>query len=261
MTSSAARFHHLHADGIFVMPNAFDVGSARLLEHLGFEAIATTSSGHAASLGRLDGNVSFDELLRHVEAIAAAVDIPVSVDAEHGFSDSIDGIARIVELLASAGAVGFSIEDFNPASQTTDPLLIAIDRVQAAVAAARDHGLVVTARADGLLHGETSTEGVLERLEAFAAHGPECLYAPGLREPEDIAAASRLGAVNVLGLPGVPSVPELAELGVRRVSVGGAFAFVGYGAFAAAAEQLSQTGRFDYFGSMLPSELRSAAFD
>lgn len=242
------------------MPNAFDAGSAKLLEQLGFAAIATTSSGHAATLGRLDGAVSRDELLRHVEQLAEAVSIPVNADSEYCFAGTVDGIAETIRLLADAGAAGCSIEDFNPERRATDPIEHSIERVAAAVQAAADNGIVLTARADGLLHGDDSPASVIERLGAFAAAGAPCVYAPGLRDPDDISSAAALAPLNVLALPGVPSVPELAGLGVRRVSAGGALAGVAYGAFRAAASELLTTGRYGYFGGMLPPEARDAAF-
>src|SRR5688572_28398615 len=144
-TDRRDRFRALHRDGLFVMPNAWDIGSARLLVSLGFQAIATTSSGHAASLGRADQEVSRDELLSHVEALAASVDVPVSVDAERCFADDPGGVARTVELLAVAGAAGCSIEDYEPATKSIDAIDVATERVAAAAEAARKHDLVLTA--------------------------------------------------------------------------------------------------------------------
>ncbi len=259
-TDAHATFRELHDEDLFVMPNAFDAGSAKLLEQLGFAAIATTSSGHAATLGRLDGAVSRDELLGHVEQLAEAVSIPVNADAEYCFADTVEGIAETIRLLANAGAAGCSIEDFNPEHQSIDPIEQSVERVAAAVEAAEHHGILLTARADGLLHGDDSTASVIERLEAFAAAGAPCVYAPGLRDPEEISAAAALAPLNVLALPGVPSVPELAELGVRRVSAGGALAGVAYGAFRTAAKALLTSGRYGYFDDMLPPEARDAAF-
>ena len=147
-TDRRERFRELHRDGLFVMPNAWDIGSARLLVSVGFEAIATTSSGHAASLGRADQQVTRDELLAHVEALAAAVDVPLSVDAERCFADDPAGIGETVELIAEAGAAGCSIEDYDPATDAIDALDVAVERVAAAADAAKTHGLVLTARAE-----------------------------------------------------------------------------------------------------------------
>lgn len=255
-----AEFRALHEGDIFIMPNAFDVGSAKLLEHLGFAAIATTSSGHAASLGRLDGTVTRDELLRHVEALAKAVSVPVSADAEHCFADTVAGVGETIRLLADAGAAGCSIEDFNPSTATTDPIAISAERVEAAVQAAGAHGVVVTARADGLLHGERDVDSILQRLEAFVAAGADCIYAPGLTDVRGIEEAATIGALNVLALPGVPPIDDLARLGVRRVSVGGALAGVAYEAFRSQAQHLLQSGHYSYLEKMLSPEVRDATF-
>ena len=165
------RFRALHADGLFVMPNAWDIGSARLLAWTGFQAIATTSSGHAASLGKGDMQVTRDELLSHVEALAASVSIPLSVDAERCFADDPDGVAETVDLIASAGAAGCSIEDFDPATDSIDAIDVATERVAAASDAARQHGLVLTARAENHLHGIDDLDDTIERLIAYRAAG------------------------------------------------------------------------------------------
>lgn len=256
------RFHDLHAAGTFVMPNPFDVGSARLLEHLGFPALATTSSGHAATLGRLDQQVSRDELLRHVEAMTAAVNVPVNVDAEYCFADDAPGVTETVRLVALAGASGCSIEDFNPATKTIDPLEVSVERVAAAVAAADEHGMVLTARAEALLYGGTDVDEAIARLDAFAAVGAHCVYAPGLRSADDIRAAVETVAVavNVLAMPGVPAVAELTELGVRRISVGGAFAWAAYDGVRAAAQELLDDGSYGYLETTLGPHIRSAVF-
>lgn len=238
------RFRDLHAEGCFVMPNPFDVGSARLLEALGFTALATTSSGHAASLGRLDGAVTRDELLAHVEAIAGAVDLPLNVDAERGFAEDPAGVARTVELLAAAGAAGCSIEDWDPVAGVIAPVEVATERVAAAAGAARASGLVLTGRAENHIHGVDDLDDTLARLAAYREEGAEVLFAPGLVGEDAITTVVReVGApVNVLLRPGGPSVADLAGMGVRRISVGGALAWAAYGALADTAAQLGPDG-------------------
>ena len=224
------RFRQLHADGFFVMPNALDLGSARRLENLGFEAIATTSSGHAWSMGKQDQQITFDELCEHVEVMCAAVDIPVSVDSERLFADTPDGIAENVATLASLGAAGVSIEDYDPSRKAIEGIDDATERVAAAVDAARTHGLVVTARAENHLYGAGDLDDTVHRLLAYARAGAEVVYAPFLVELADIARVvdGVDVAVNVLLLPGVPPPVTLADLGVRRGSTGGSLANAAY---------------------------------
>lgn len=249
-----SRFRDLHEGAdLFVIPNPWDVGSARILEAQGFQALATTSSGLAWSLGTLDGDVDLERLAGHVAELTAAVDIPVNVDAERCFADDAAGIADTVDALADAGAAGFSIEDWNPETDDVDPFDIARARVEAAVAAADRHGMVVTARAEGVLRGVADVDQALERLVAFRDAGAGCLYAPALASSADIGrVVDTLGrAVNVLLLPGVPSLAELASLGVRRVSTGGGLARAAYGALVEAGEGLL-AGSADYASSAPP---------
>lgn len=234
------RFADLHRNGFFVMPNAWDVGSAVQLERMGFDAIATTSSGHALSLGRVDGEVTFDELCAHVEALVAAVSIPVSVDSERLFADTADGLAATVDALASVGAAGVSIEDYDPAAGGLDSLEAATERVAVAAEAANRHGLVLTARAEGTLRGLGDLDDDIHRLLAYARAGAHALYAPG---PVDLADIARVvdsvdRPVNVLQRPTSPPLVVLADLGVRRVSTGGRLARVAYDAMAADAREL-----------------------
>lgn len=260
-TGRRQRFAELHSGGTFVMPNAWDVGSARILEALGFPAIATTSSGHAASLGRMDGQVTLDELVVHATALAAAVDIPVSVDAERCFADDAEGVAATVARIAETGAAGISIEDFDPASGI-EGFGMAVERVTAAVRAAQDAGLVLTARAENHLRGVDDLDDTIRRLVAYRDAGADCVYAPGLRDLGDIARVVRESdaPVNVLALPGGPPVTQLAEIGVRRVSTGGALAFAAYGALAAGARELRSTGTATYTAGALSPDDRRAAF-
>lgn len=255
------RFRALHRDGLFVMPNAWDIGSARLLASLGFEAIATTSSGHAASLGRADQGVSRDELLSHVEALVGAVDVPLSVDAERCFADAPAGVARTVELLAAAGAAGCSIEDYDPATQSIDAIDVATERVAAAAEAAREHGLVLTARAENHLYGIDDLADTIERLVAYRAAGADVVYAPGLVEPDQIDQLVKAvdAPVNVLAMRRGPSISELRSLGVRRVSTGGGLARAAYGALIAAARELQTTGTYTYLDSAVTTTDLEAA--
>jgi 2-methylisocitrate lyase-like PEP mutase family enzyme len=259
--SALERFRMLHTEGIFPMPNAWDVGSARLLEHLGFPAIATTSSGHAGSLGRLDQQVGRDELLAHAEALAAAVSVPVSVDSEACFPGEPGGVARTVQLIAGTGAAGCSIEDYAPASGVL-PVEFAVDRVREAAAAAAEQGLVLTARAENLLYGITDLDDTIARLIAYRDAGADVLYAPGLTEPADIERVVRQVAapVNVLAVPGIPPIRELERAGVRRVSTGGSLAWVAYGALAAAARELRDGGTTTYLAAALGQADQDAAF-
>jgi 2-methylisocitrate lyase-like PEP mutase family enzyme len=209
-TDRRERFRALHGEGLFVMPNAWDIGSARLLASLGFEAIATTSSGHAASLGRADQQVTRDELLAHVEALAGAVEVPVSVDAERCFGDDPAGVAQTVELIAAAGAAGCSIEDYDPATDSIDAIDVASERVAAASEAARRNGLVLTARAENHLHDIDDLEDTIERLRRYRAAGADCVYAPGLVNREQIERVVNAvdAPVNVLAMRAGPSFPS-----------------------------------------------------
>jgi 2-methylisocitrate lyase-like PEP mutase family enzyme len=253
MTSSPERapaFLALHRKGDpLLQPNAFDAGSARLLASLGFAAIATTSSGFAATLGRRDGTVTREEALAHCRSMAAAVEIPVAADTENCFADDPDGVADTVGQVAETGVAGCSVEDYaRESGEIYDPGLAA-ERVAAAVEAAHRGGtrLVLTARAEGLLHGG-GLVGVIERLQAFQEAGADVLFAPGLRTAADIRAVvtSVDRPVNVLVTAGSPPLAELAGMGVARISVGGSFAWSAYAAVAAAATELRDSGTYSY---------------
>jgi 2-methylisocitrate lyase-like PEP mutase family enzyme len=255
------RFRAMHRDGLFVMPNAWDIGSARLLASIGFQAVATTSSGHAASLGRADQEVTRDELLSHVEALVDAVDLPVSVDAERCFADEPAGVARTVELIATAGAAGCSIEDYDPASRSIDAIDVATERVAAASEAARKHGLVLTARAENHLYGIDDLTDTVQRLVAYRAAGADVVYAPGLVDRGQIERLVRAvdAPVNVLAMRAAPSISELAALGVRRVSTGGGLARAAYGALIAAGRELQTAGTYTYLdAAVTTSDLEAA---
>ncbi len=257
-----SRFAALHEKGTFLMPNAWDVGSARLLESLGFEAIATTSSGFAATLGRHDQNVSLEELVGHVAAVCAAVGIPVSVDAEDGYAEDEAGLVSTVDALAEAGASGISIEDYRPGPGLLD-VTAATERVGVYVEAAGRRSLTVTARAENHLYGVDDLDDTIERLRSYAAAGAHVVYAPGLVNVDRLAhvvdAVEK--PVNALLVPGGPTVAEMEEIGLRRLSTGGALAFVAYGAAARAARELQTEGTQTYAAGALTSEERKTAFD
>ncbi len=249
MTASvaAAAFRALHVPGRpLLMPNPWDVGSARLLATMGFAALATTSSGYAATLGRLDGGITRDEALGHAEELVAAVGVPVSADLENGFGDDPGEVAATVTAAAATGLAGCSIEDWS-GSEFYDRAL-AVDRIAAAVEAARDSGLVLTARAENYIRGNTDLDDTIARLQAFQEAGADVLFAPGIADLADIRrvveAVDR--PVNVLALPGVPSVVDLAGAGVARVSVGGAFNNVATAAVVHAARELLDSGTYGY---------------
>jgi 2-methylisocitrate lyase-like PEP mutase family enzyme len=249
MTASvaAAAFRALHVPGRpLLMPNPWDVGSARLLAAMGFAALATTSSGYAATLGRLDGGITRDEALGHAEELVAGVGVPVSADLENGFGDDPGEVAATVTAAAATGLAGCSIEDWS-GSEFYDRAL-AVDRIAAAVEAARDSGLVLTARAENYIRGNTDLDDTIARLQAFQEAGADVLFAPGIADLADIRrvveAVDR--PVNVLALPGVPSVVDLAGVGVARVSVGGAFNNVATAAVVHAARELLDSGTYGY---------------
>jgi 2-methylisocitrate lyase-like PEP mutase family enzyme len=259
---SRIRFAELHETGCFVMPNAWDVGSARILASLGFRAIATTSSGHAASLGRMDQQVTLDELVTHTAALVDAVDIPVSVDAERCFADDAAGVTATVETIAGTGAAGVSIEDYEPGAGI-DPVGLAVERVAVASEVTRSNGMVLTARAENHLYGVDDLEDTIRRLTAYREAGADVVYAPWLVDLGQIGrVVTETGApVNVLARIDGPGVADLADAGVRRVSTGGALAFAAYGALAGAARELLSKGTSKYIGGALSMDDRRAAFD
>ena len=246
-----ARFRELHAgERLFVMPNPWDVGSARLLEARGFPALATTSAGYAWTLGKLDGRVLRDELVAHVRTLTAATSVPLNVDSERCFPDDPGGVAETVELLADAGAAGFSIEDYEPASGRVDDLELASARVRTVAKAAHalDEPLVLTARCENHLHGIDDLEDTIARLVAYRDAGADAVYAPGLRDLDQIATVvEAVGVpVNVLALPAAPSLAELESVGVRRVSTGSLLAAAAYGASVEGADELLRHGTSRY---------------
>jgi 2-methylisocitrate lyase-like PEP mutase family enzyme len=258
-----ARFFELHArPEVFVLPNPFDVGSARMLAAAGFQALATTSAGFAWTLGVDDGDVSRDQLVTHVQAIAAAVDVPLNVDSERLFADDLDGVAETVRLLHEAGAAGCSIEDWNGATGAIDPVELAAERVAAAADAAHVDGdpLVLTARCENFLHGVTDLDETIARLCAYRDAGADCVYAPGLTTTDQIRAlVDAVGLpVNVLALPTGPTVAEIGEAGGRRVSTGSSLASTAYGAMMVGARELLESGTSNYLKTRLQSQDRAA---
>jgi 2-methylisocitrate lyase-like PEP mutase family enzyme len=246
-------FLALHkSDRPLLMPNPWDIGAAKLLESLGFEALATTSSGFAATLGRLDGEVTRDEAIAHAAGIVGAVGVPVSADLENCFADDPAAVAETVRLAVEAGLAGCSVEDYSgPESDTIYDAGLAAERVAAAAEAAHSGArkLVLTARAENLIHGRDDLADTVARLQSYQEAGADVLFAPGARDLETIRelVSSVDLPLNVLVLPGMPSVAELAEAGVSRISVGGAFAFAAYGAAAAAGRELMESGTYGYW--------------
>ncbi len=256
------RFFELHArQQVFVMPNPWDVGSAKLLAGAGFEALATTSAGFAWSQGRDDYGMTRDQLVEHTRVLAAATDLPLNVDSERCFADDLDGVAETVRLLHAAGAAGCSIEDWNGPAGRIDPVEIAADRVAAASAAADVGGdrLVLTARAENLLHGIADLDDTIARLIAYRDAGADCLYAPGLNSTDQIRrVVDAVGMpINVLALPNGPSVAEIGEAGGRRVSTGGSLASTAYGALMVGARELLDSGTSTYLATRLQSADRA----
>lgn len=261
--NKAAAFRVLHErHGVFIIPNAWDAGSAKLLASLGFEALATTSLGLANALGRIDGTgaVSRDEVLANCAQIAGATPLPVSADLENLYADEPRAAARLIPLAAQAGVVGGSIEDTTgDAAQPIYDFQLAVERVHAAVEAARSlpFHFTLTARADGLLHGK-DLDDTLRRLQAFEKAGADVLYAPGLRELKTIRAVTSAvqKPVNVVMSLADPSLTaaQLADAGVRRISVGGALSRLAFAAVLKAAQEMKEQGGFTWVSSTMPTK-------
>ncbi len=246
-----AAFQHLHERGCWVLPNPWDVGSAKILQSLGFGAVASTSSGMAWSMGGTDYDVSLEACLAHLALLSAAVDIPLNADFENGFADAPEGVAENVRRALDAGVAGLSIEDTTrrPGKPVYEAAEV-IDRIKAARAAIDAHGpgAVLVGRADGLLMGHMDAKAAIDRAVTLADAGADCIYVPGLRTPEDIAALVKAVApkpVNVLAGFVKLDVAGYADLGVRRISVGGSLARAAWGGFLKAARQMKDDGRFD----------------
>lgn len=252
--TKGAAFRALHAGEPFVIPNPWDAGSARVLAALGFKALATTSSGFAFTLGRLDGSATLDEVIAHAAALDRATDLPLSVDLENGYGPDPDSTAIAITRIADVGAVGGSIEDYDPTGGIYPPPQ-AVERVAAAVAAARglEFPFTLTARAENHIRGNPDLADTIARLRAYGEAGADVLYAPGLRTAAEIQAVCQAVSkpVNVLAVPGL-SLAELAAAGARRVSVGGSLTWVALRAMVDAAERIRDAGDFSALSARLP---------
>jgi 2-methylisocitrate lyase-like PEP mutase family enzyme len=266
----ALAFRALHErPGLFIMPNPWDAGTAKLFASLGFEALATTSLGFSSSRGRVDGTLSIsrEELIANCREIASATDLPVNADLENGYADDPEGAAMIIQLAAEAGMVGGSIEDAtgDPARPIYD-FNLAVDRVAAAAQVARSlpFPFTFTARAENYLHGRPDLDDTIRRLQAFAAAGADVLYAPGLRDLDTIrqVVAAVRKPVNVVMSSADPDITaqQLADAGVKRISVGGALARLAYAAVRDAAMAMRDTGSFRWMRDTLPGKDLAAIF-
>jgi 2-methylisocitrate lyase-like PEP mutase family enzyme len=253
-----ATFRKMHETGCFVLPNPYDVGSAKALQHLGFKAIASTSAGFAWSIGKADNRVTLDEVCEHLTALCNAVDLPVNADFEGGFAHKPEKVAANVARAVKTGVAGLSIEDST--GDTAKPLYeraFAIERIKAARAAidADNTGVLLTGRCEGFLVGQADLDMVIDRLKAYSEAGADCLYAPGITTREQISAVVKAvhpKPVNLLiGASGL-SVAEAADLGVRRISVGGSLARSAWGGFLRAAREMAEKGTFSELGSGYP---------
>ena len=267
MTTQAgkiAKYRALHESGTFVIPNPWDIGSARLLQHMGFAALASTSSGFAWTIGRPDYGVTRDDVLAHLGVLCAATDLPVNADFQGGFADEPEGVAANVRLAVETGVAGLSIEDAVLDGESLYEKDFAVARIRAARAAIERSGqdVILVARTEGLLGHGMSVAEAIDRLVAFAEAGADCLYAPGVKEKADIAAMVRAVAPRPLNVlmagPGL-TMAELADLGVRRISVGGALARAAWGAMLRVAEEIKQ-GRFDGLGGGASGKILNGIF-
>jgi 2-methylisocitrate lyase-like PEP mutase family enzyme len=252
--AKAEQFKALHTGEPFLIPNPWDSGSARVLAALGFAALATTSSGFAFTLGRLDGAVGLEEVVTHARAIGQATDLPLSVDLENGYGTAPESVALAIARIAEAGAVGASIEDYDPTGRIYD-LAHAVERITAAAEAADAQAFpfVLTARAENHIRGNPDLADTIARLQAFEQAGADVLYAPGLRHGEEIQAVCDEVSkpVNVLALPEL-SFAEIVAAGAQRVSVGGGFTWIALRAMVDAAETIRETGDFSALAARLP---------
>lgn len=267
ITDKRREFRRLHESGCFVIPNPWDVGTTRYLQHLGFKALATTSVGYAFSQGLADGAVPRDMMLAHIAEIAAAADVPVSADFEGGYADDPDGVAESVRLCVETGVAGLSIEDST--GKKDQPLYdfdLAVARIKAARQAIDRTGqdVMLTARTEGFIRGRPDLAETIRRLKAFVDAGADCLYAPGIKGRDEITAVVEAAApkpVNMLmGWAGALTVEEIASLGVRRISVGGALARAAWGGFIRAARQIAIGGSFGGFSDAAPAADLNALF-
>jgi 2-methylisocitrate lyase-like PEP mutase family enzyme len=253
-TQKAEEFRALHAGEAFVIPNPWDAGSARVLAALGFKALASTSSGFAFTLGRLDGGATLDEVVEHAAALDRATDLPVSVDLENGYGPDPEDAALAIARVAEAGAVGGSIEDWDPSGRLYEREHAA-ERIAAAVEAARgsDFPFTLTARAENHIRGNLDLDDTIERLQAFERAGADVLYAPGLRIADEVQRVCKAVSkpVNVLALPEL-TLAEVVEAGAKRISVGGGLTWVAVSAMASAAVEIRDAGDFSALAARLP---------
>jgi len=253
-----ALFRQLHQSGCFVIPNPWDLGSARVLAHLGFKALATTSAGFAWSSGRPDNGVTVDAVLAHLRTIASGVAVPLNADFEGGFAVEPEEVAANVTAATATGIAGLSIEDST--GNAANPLFdftLAVERVRGARRAidASGTGVLLTGRSEGFIVGRPDLKETIRRLAAYAEAGAECVYAPGIYKPADVAAvvsAVAPAAVNVLVGGNYATVSALAEAGVRRISVGGALARTAWAGFLQAAREIAEQGTFSHLGGAVP---------
>jgi 2-methylisocitrate lyase-like PEP mutase family enzyme len=249
-------FRRLHAEGCFVMPNPWDVGTAVALERMGFEALATTSAGAAWSLGVPDNGLVLEQALEHLRLVSGAVSVPVNADFEGGFADDPEAVAANVKLAAATGVAGLSIEDSTgDPDEPLYPFDLAVERVRAARRAIDESGtgVVLTGRSEGFVAGRPDLEETIRRLQAYAEAGADCLYAPRISTAEEVSAVVAAAApkpVNLLANEPFVTVAEAAALGVRRISVGGTLARTAWGGFLAAAREIAAEGTFSRFADL-----------
>jgi methylisocitrate lyase len=266
VTPEVARFRELHAAGCFVLPNPWDVGSARLLERLGFQAVATTSAGFAWTLGRPDNRATLDEVLAHIEAVAHAVAVPVNADFEGGYAENPRAVGTNVARAVATGIAGLSIEDST--GEEGRPLYdldLSVERIRAAREAIdrSGTGALLTGRTEGFIVGRPDLDDTIRRLTAYAAAGADCLYAPGIRQPAEIRAVVAAVApkpVNVLVSTDFTTVADVAALGVRRISVGPALARAAWSGFLSLASEIAAHGTFRGLASARPFAEIDGAF-
>lgn len=260
-------FRRLHESGCFVIPNPWDPGSARMLERLGFPALATTSSGHAWSQGRADNHVALEDVLAHLSDMTAAVSVPVNADFEGGFAVEPGEVAEHVAMACDTGIAGLSIEDST--GDSASPLFeldLAVERIRAARQAVDDSetGILLVGRSEGFIAGRPDLDETIRRLVAYAEAGADCLYAPGIRSTEQIAAVVSAVApkpVNVLVSTDFTTVAAMASLGVRRISVGGALARTAWAGFMDAATEIATHGTFTHLAGVISGAVLNDAFD
>jgi 2-methylisocitrate lyase-like PEP mutase family enzyme len=267
MSDPRAQFQALHQQGCFVIPNPWDIGSARLLARLGFEALATTSAGFAWSLGRRDNRVTLEQVLAHIQAMATAVDLPINVDFEGGFAVEPEGVGANVALAAKTDIAGLSIEDSTgDAAKPLFDFQLSVERIRAARRAIDQSGtgILLVGRSEGFIVGRPDLDETIRRLTGYAEAGADCLFAPGIKSQEEISAVVRAVAprpVNVVVGSDFSTVAELAQLGVRRISVGGSLARAALTGFLQAAREIANQGTFTEVAAALPGKEINEFFD